>query len=386
MSINYYRTYNSQGEDESWQACQFTADTDLTQLTVKPLVTINGRHVLQQHHVTYLTGKETCHAHHFAKSLAIKVLSQPKGGSVLGDAIADKKPAPACKLLWIDSLHGPHVCAKIYHELAAHAQSKEDLHFVCLDVLGSQRENVWALTRNIEALIKMFKPELVVIDDIDHLMPFCGTNIANEFCSIVKDVINHTETAFLFIGYNHLNKKASTTGYLGKYLFTNATDIFALSTQHDITTVRLVSSYNMSCQSNGFEYRFTIGPDNLPHEIHRLPKPKTINDEILQDIVNDILVPGETFTPDELLQQVSNRQRQLRQQDRSDSLLAQALELNLIKKVEGEKNGQCSGQYTLNTRDIDSTINNSLTIPPHPNHPTALSSITGGSPYKKPQS
>ena len=280
MKINYYRYPSAQGEQESWQNCQFTHNTDLSPFTeVKPLVTLNGQPIIRQHHSTYLTGKDTCRAHHFAKFLAIQVLT---GVSVstspvpcaVAEVTAPVSNVPACKVLWIDTLHGPHICTQIYHELVAHAPAKENLHFVCLDVLGSQRENVYAINRNIEALIKQLKPQLVVIDDIDHFMPFCGVHVATEFCRIVRDVTNHTETAFLFIGYNHLGKKASTTGNLGKYLFLDASDVFSLSTQREVTTVCLVRSYDLSRSPDDTEYRFTIGDDNLPHEAQRdAPQP-----------------------------------------------------------------------------------------------------------------
>ena len=180
----------------------------------------------------------------------------------------------SCKVLWIDTLHGPHVCTHIYQELVTHATSSEDLHFVCLDILGGQRDNFYAVSRNVEALIRDLKPQLVVIDDIDHFMPFCGVRIATEFCRIVRDVLNHTTTAFLFIGYNHLGKKAGTTGNLGKYLFTESNDIFSLSTQREVTTVRLVNSYDLSRCPDDTQFRFTIGDDNLPHEAERDPKTK----------------------------------------------------------------------------------------------------------------
>ena len=277
MNINYYRYPNAQGEDESWQNCQFTHETDLSPYSeVKPLVTLNGQPIIRQHHSTYLTGKETCRAHHFAKSLAIQVLTSDPKPQV--DVMQAASLHNGCKVLWIDTLHGPHICTRIYRELVAHAPARENLHFVCLDVLGSQRENVYAINRNIEALIRQFKPQLVVIDDIDHFMPFCGVHVATEFCRIVRDVTNHTETAFLFIGYNHLGKKASTTGNLGKYLFLDASDVFSLSTQREVTTVRLVRSYDLSRSPDDTEYRFTIGDDNLPHEAQRDPQYKTIDE------------------------------------------------------------------------------------------------------------
>ena len=275
MKINYYRYPSAQGEDESWQNCQFTHETDFSPFSDnKPLVTINGQPIIRQHHATYLTGKDTCRAHHFAKHLAIQVLKSESDSTspvpcAVAEATAPFSNASACKVLWIDTLHGPHICTSIFRELVAHSPSKENLHFVCLDILGGQRENFYAINRNIEALIRQFKPELVVIDDIDHFMPFCGVRIATEFCRIVRDVTNHTETAFLFIGYNHLGKKASTTGNLGKYLFLDASDVFSLSTQREVTTVRLVRSYDLSRCPDDTEYRFTIGDDNLPHEAQR---------------------------------------------------------------------------------------------------------------------
>ena len=325
MEINYYRQPNSQGTQASWDACQFTSATDLSRFTVEPLVTINGQPFLQQHHVTYLTGRETCRAHHFAKHLAVKVLSSQ----------SDQSSDSNCKVLWIDTINGPHVSAAICRELAAHATAERDLHFVCLDILGGQRDDVWCVTRCIESLIKKRKPQLVVIDDIDHFMPNCGINIATEFSRVVRDTVNHTDTAFLFIGYNHLGKQACTTGNLGKRLFINATNIFSLSTQREVTTVRHISGYDLSHDPDDCEFRFTIGTDNLPHEVapaHQY-KATAIDDNTLCDIVTDILQPGQTITPDELLQQVTTRQRQLRQQDRAAGLLNQAVRLDLLRPV-----------------------------------------------------
>ena len=326
MEINYYRQPNSQGTQASWDACQFTSATDLSRFTVKPLVTINGQPFLQQHHVTYLTGRETCRAHHFAKHLAIKVLSSQSDQS-------DQSSYSNCKVLWIDTIHGPHVCAAICRELAAHVTDKQDLHFVCLDILGGQRDDVWHVSRCIEGLISQRRPQLVVIDDIDHFMPNCGINIATEFSRIVRDTVNHTDTAFLFIGYNHLGKKACTTGNLGKQLFINATDIFSLSTQREVTTVRHISGYDLSHDPDDCEFRFNIGSDNLPHEAapaHQY-KATAIDDNTLCEIVTDILQPGQTITPDELLQQVTTRQRQFRQQDRVTGLINQAVRLDLLR-------------------------------------------------------
>ncbi len=338
MEINYYRKPVIKGELESWQDCQFTTATDLSALTVQPLVTINGQPILRQHHSTYLTGKDTCRAHHFAKFLAATLL-------------------PTGKVLWIDSLHGPHVCKQIYQELVAHATIKDNLHFVCLDMLGGMRDNVFAISRNIEAHIDRFKPALVVIDDIDHLMPFCGINIASEFCRIVRDVTNHTETAFLFIGYNHLSKKASTTGNLGKYLFLDATDVFSLSTQREVTTVRLVRSYDLSRNPDDTQYTFAIGPDNLPHEACTKPLKQDEEKETQTEQTNkqlDRQVQLKDEPQDELQEKQEPQEQQEHQQQGTPSDIP-----------EGRDSGTSHTPNPLIPNVLNSTINNSLTLPPH---------------------
>jgi len=349
MEINYYRKPVIKGELESWQDCQFTTATDLSALTVQPLVTINGQPILRQHHSTYLTGKDTCRAHHFAKLLAATLL-------------------PTGKVLWIDSLHGPHVCKQIYQELVAHATIKDNLHFVCLDMLGGMKDNVFAISRNIEALIDRFKPALVVIDDIDHLMPFCGINIASEFCRIVRDVTNHTETAFLFIGYNHLSKKASTTGNLGKYLFLDATDVFSLSTQREVTTVRLVRSYDLSRNPDDTQYTFAIGPDNLPHEACTKPlkqdeeketQTEQNNNKQLESQDHQVQLQDEPQDEQQEMQEPREQQEPQEQQGTPSDI------------PEGRDSGTSPTPHSphpLIPNVLNSKINNSLTLPPH-HHP-----------------
>ena len=369
MEINYYRHPNAQGEDASWHNCQFTHETELSSFSkITSLVTLNGQPILRQHHSTYLTGKDTCRAHHFAKFLAIQVLSNtteeqkpttPSSTPMLRQGcqgITGCQPVtPGCKVLWIDTLHNPYISTQIYHELLAHAPEKENLHFVCLDILGSQRENFYLINRKIEALIKQHKPELVVIDDIDHFMPFCGVHIATQFCNIVRDVTNHTETAFLFIGYNHLGKKASTTGNLGKYLFIDASDVFSLSTQREITTVRLAKSYDMSRNPDRTQFQFTIGEDNLPHEFERTPSDtpqSTTTHHSVESLQEDILEGCDSSTSHAPLQ--------------GDSP-SSATAARPVAPLQGDIPEGCDSSTShAPLTHSHRAINNSLTLPPHP--------------------
>ena len=353
MEINYYRETNAQGYDESWQACQFTSETDLTPFRSHDLVTINGQTYLRQHHVTYLTGRETSRAHHFAKHLAIQVLAnEPTTPS--SDSSASS--ASACKVLWIDTLNSPYISSSIYRELAQHSTRKSDLHYLCLDILGEQRDNHWWLCRSIESLIKQLKPQLLVIDDMDHFMPYCGLRVACEFNRIIRDAINHTDAAFLFIGYNHAGKKACTAGDLGKRLFNSSNDIFSVSTVREVTTVRHISGYDLRVFPGDSQFHFTIGPDNLPHEtVKPGPKPASgIDDDTLRDIVEGILQEDKqerqarqvgqvgqerqerqgtavSLTPSDLISKVKARHAQLKRDTRDAAILDQIHRLHLLQ-------------------------------------------------------
>ena len=374
MQVNYYRNSNDQGYDESWQACHFTSDTDLSQFTVKPLVTINGQPYLRQHHITYLTGRETCRAHHFAKHLAVQVLNaNPATGGT--------------SVLWIDTHNGPHVSAAIFRELTQHLHSGKPLHYVCLDILGGQRDDHWCLIRNIEQLIMRLKPQLVVIDDIDHFMPYCGLRVANEFNRIVRDTVNHTDTAFLFIGYNHTGKKACTAGELGKLLFSSTNDIFSLSTVRDVTTVRHISGYDLSVLPDHSQFHFTIGSDNLPQEAKqpRGATPSGIDDDTLRGIVEGIIQPGQDISDSDLLAQVKAQHSQLKRHTRDAALLDQIRRLHLLNPLPAAPSidtspstpsspssqsspsspSSPSSKSVLSPSKLDNGINISLTLPTH---------------------
>ena len=378
MNINYYRKANVQGYIEAWKSCLINDKTDLGGFTAEPLITINGQPILRQHHVTYLTGRETCRAHHFAKHLAVQILSKDVNTPSSQSSPSSQSTGNRCKVLWVDTVHGPHVAATIYQELVEHAACVSDLQYVCLDVLGSKREDFSWVGDSIMTLVSELKPILVIIDDIDHFMPYGGIKSATDFCRSVRDEINHNDTAFLFIGYNHLGKKACTTGILGKHLFLDAGDIFSLSTVRDVTTVRHVYGFDMRCDPDSSEYRFTIGSDNLPQEVNTLPvsKPSPINDDSLCDIVDGVLSPGQDITAAEFVRQVGAQHSRQRQQDRDTALINQALRLNLIIPAGNDRFtvGQKCGN-TLTDKEIETAINTSLTLPTHPIPSPAVSAV-----------
>ena len=387
--IFHYRldkTHDESADQDPWGQCVFNHQTNLDEYKVNHLVTIGGQPIISQHRATYLTGRDTCHAHHFAKMLAGAVIagSYQHAPSLVASPtlpvtaeIPDnpRKPdspthqrtttANPGKVLWIDTVHSPYDCAQIYREMQSNFHFTDgDFTLMCLDMLGVFRENYYSLIHTIEDHIRILKPALIVIDDIDHFMPHCGINVASTFNHILRDTINHTETAFLLIGYNHLGKRAATTGDLGKLLFPGSNSVFSVSTQNGISHVRTVRALEY-VSSDEPEFIFSIGEGNIPHEMVKTLSsapvaPSHVEQCTLQDIFTQVIEPNESLSPDELVTRVSKRKAQLNRIDRARTLIAQALTYGLIKK-QAESN-----TYTLITSGLPSPINNNLTLPLHP--------------------
>lgn len=398
MKIFRYRKQEDYNSDP-WENGLITGDTQLDDLRTRSIIDINGQTILRNHASTYITGRNTCLAHHFAKMLAAAVLQRHyEDAPSLKVNMSEEEQG---NVLWIDSVRGIHACAEFFNEMIAKFDP-EHKHFslLCIDKLGSFRYDFYALIHQVEEAIKYTKPSLIVIDDIDHLMPYCGINAASAFLHTVRDTLNHHDTACLFIGYNHLGKRASTTGNLGNLLFPAADNVFSVTTQQAITKVKLVRSFIINAYYDN-EFLFTVDNDNMPHELVRsiaeINNSNFIQHNTLKDIFGQVIKPGQTISPDELCDKLINRKQQLNRLDRTRTLIAQAAQLGIIHKADPNSN-----DYTLNhtaqaehdtnlqkatqptsdiTQDADCTtkpnskqitipqdrVNNSLTLPPPPN-------------------
>ena len=399
--IFHYRldgTHDECADQDPWGQCLFSGKNDSSMFKSKPLLAIGGQTVIAQHHATYITGRDTCHAHHFAKMVAGALLSgsydrapslslpasrdarctcdrdDNDRNSDRVDCAAAPVAASSCgapaSILWIDTVHSPYECAQLYDEMQDTFHFDESqLRLMCLDMLGVFREDFYSVIGRIESHIREFKPTLVIIDDVDHFLPYCGINIAAHLNNIFRDAQNHTETAFLFIGYNHLGKRASTTGNLGKILFPSASAIFSITTQNGISRMKLVRAFSWRQNVPDAEFIFSLSSDNFPHEmIKAMPSgnvsPTFVEHNTLQDIIGEVIKPDETLTPDELVTRISQRQTQLNRIDRARTLVAQAMLFGFLNKNEEDN------RYTLTTSNSPNSINTILTLPPHPSPST----------------
>lgn len=362
--------------DDPWGQCVINHETNLDDFKTYDLVAIGGQPIISQHEATYITGRDTCHAHHFAKMLAGAVIAGSYNHAPSLQVYTSHPtpprhvtPSNPGTVLWIDTIHSPYDCVKLYREMKQNFPFNDgDFNLFCLDMLGVFREDYYTVIKYIEDHIRRLKPALIVVDDIDHFMPHCGINVASTFNHIVRDTLNHTESAFLFIGYNHLGKRASTTGDLGKLLFPYSTKVFSVSTQNGISRMNIVRAHEY-VNVDKPEFIFSIGDGNLPHELVKtMPSgnisPTFVEQHTMQDIITEVIEPGENLSPDELVTRISNRKAQLNRIDRARTLIAQALTYGLIKKQDG------GNRYTLSTSKLENDVNTSLTLPPHPSVPS----------------
>ena len=379
--MNVYHYLKTEFVDNPWKDMLITGDTPLDNFKSDTLVSINGQTIIRQHASSYITGKETCNAHHFAKMIAAAHL---KGSYDHATSLNVGKQRSSNKVLWIDSVHSIHACADFFNEMTAKFDP-ERKHFamICLDQLGSFRFELFTLTRYIEDAIEKAKPTLLVIDDIDHLLPYCGVNAADMFNRAIRDTLNHTDAACLFIGYNHLNKRANTTGNLGKVLFSTADNIFSVTSQHGVSRVKLLKSFTVESNPDA-DFLFTVDKDNLPHQVvstiteHQAEE--FLQQTTLKDIFSEVIDSGQTISPDQLYDRLINRHQRLNRIDRTRALIAQAAQLGIIKKADNNTNdyilnpqattpvGNDSAPSGPPTHDTATppTVNNSLTLPPHP--------------------
>lgn len=415
MKIFHYR--NPDYDADPWNDAIINGNTNLNDFCPKTILSINGCNILRQHYSTYITGKNTSNAHHFAKMIAAAVL---KGSFTLAPGLSvDLQQSQQGTVLWVDSVHSVHACADFFKEMITNFDpDNKNFYLFSLNRLGTFRYDFYALLNCFEKAVRETNPTLIVIDDIDHLMPYCGINVASAFNHAIRDILNHTATTCLFIGYNHLGKRASTTGNVGNMLFSEAHNIITVSTQQSISTVKYVKSFNAQTDHNAF-FHFTIGQDNLPHEVMKTMVEPTqteyMKQTTLRDIISEVIKPGQSISPDELFQQLNSRRLQLNRYDRTRALIAQAAQLGIIHKPDPSSNN-----YTLIT-PIDATqpdfprvseshkdalegcdsstshtpasdgnddnsanVNNSLTLPPHPPIEKGMSSITGCQPVTPP--
>lgn len=356
---------------DPWESLFINIDNDdIANYRPHPIVNICGSTAIHRHEITFLTGSSHCRAHAMAKMITAAVLngSYPFAHSLQVARQADSgksddngtqpKVMPG-KVLWIDSVHSFYTVCGFVDDFKRNINVNSDnFRVMCLDDIGTFNECDETVLQHIIKAIRDFKPTLVVIDDLDHLTPECGMNLANNFYLAIRETLDHYDTSLLCVGYNLIGRAKATAGFIGKMLFPVANNVFRITNRGTIAHVRRVKGVSGDDQ---FEFAFTVNDQNFPQEVVMIPDNTSVEARFaevtaVQDIFTSVLPADDALTPDELLTRLNKRHDDMNRLNRNRHLIAGALAQGIIVRDANRRytinNDKC-GNGTLAKPDYD---------------------------------
>lgn len=318
--------------------CVFTCETDLSHFGATPLITNCNIPVLLNHEITLVTGNSHSRTHHYAKMLATAILN----GGDYPFATSLKTEVKGGRVMWIDTVNSIHAVSSLMQEFKDNCNiTSDNFHLMCLDCLGSFHNNSSLIVDLVINAVRNLKPNFIVIDDIDHLIPFAGHRDATDFVAFLRDITSHHDVSVCAVGHNLIGKVKNTTGLLGNELLGVAANIFRV-TDHGATST--VTSYK-SFQQTPYDFTFTLNDHNLPQEVvitpQRIsPSQDYIDTHTLQDIFSDIIPDGQSITPTDLMSGVSGLLIHMVKFNKARNLISNALIRGLITR------DPATGDYT----------------------------------------
>lgn len=322
--------------DDPHNKCIITCETDLSEFGATPLVTNGGIPVVLNHEITLVTGNDTSRTPHYAKMLAETIIN----GGNYRYAPSLKTETQGGKVMWIDTVNSIHSVASLMQEFKDNCNvNDQNFQMMCLDSLGSFRNSCGLLINLVINAVRNFQPNFIIINDIDHFIPFAGHQESNDFVEFLRDITTHNNVAVCAIGHNLIGKVKNTTGLLGTMLVSIATNIFRV-VDHGATSC--VTSYK-ALRQTPYEFTFTLNEHNLPQEIVIAPRRISasqdyIDTNTLQDVFSAIIPVGKSISPDELTTAVSDHLIHMARSNRARNLIANALIRGLITRDKNNGN------------------------------------------------
>ncbi len=316
--------------EDPQQNCIFTCETDLSEFGATPLVTNCGIPVVLNHEITLVTGCSHSRTHHYAKMLATAILN----GGQYPFAPSFTTELKGGKVMWIDSVNSIHSVTNLMQQFKENCKINSDnFQMMCLDCLGAFNNNSSLIVDLIIGAVRDFRPNFIVINDIDHLIPFAGHRDTNDFVAFLRETTSLYNVAVCAIAHNLIGKVKNTTGLLGTELFGIATNIFRVI-DHGATST--VTSYK-ALEQTPYEFTFTLNDRNLPQEVVIAPQRVSASQDYidtltLQDIFSSIISDGVSIKPDELMASVTSHLIRLAKFNRARNLISNALIRGIISR------------------------------------------------------
>lgn len=319
-----------------------------------PIINISGSTALHRHEITFITGTSNCRAHAIAKMLTAAVINgnypfaqalqvaQLEGDDEEETQSSSKNTGG--KVLWIDSVHSFYTLCGFIDDLKSNFNVNNDnFRCMCLDDIGTFNECDERVHAEIIKAIREFKPDLVVIDDLDHLTPECGWMRADNFYLAIRETLDHYDTALLCVAYNLIGREKSTAGFIGKRLFPIANNVFRVTNRGLMAVLNRVKG--ITCDDQ-FQFAFNINSRNFPQEVIINKEDEELENQLLekntvQDIITTVIPKNEAISPDELLERLNKRAAELNRFNRNRHLIGKALACGIINRND-------DGKYAIN--------------------------------------
>lgn len=239
------------------------------------LVTMDAAASIYAQEVTIITGTDAARTALFAKMLAATVITRD-----YPFATGLKSPLVNGKVLWIDSVNSLQATTQLASDMKqiAGAQSS-NFKIAALSALGNGKDYCCMVEDVIENTISAFKPHLIIINNLDTLLPYVSWNFAYHFTEHIRAYIFNHHAAVCAIGHNLIGKVKRTTGYLGEIFYPIASTVYRVSERSkNESAVTRVSCYK-TFQRCPKDFAFTINELNFPQQVDIQQQPSKLADE-----------------------------------------------------------------------------------------------------------
>lgn len=230
------------------------------------MVTNSDSATINEHDIAIITGTEAARTALFAKMIAATLLSG--GNYPFADGM--KTSMKDAKVLWIDAVNSLYQTAQLARDMKQHVNADgEHFKIVALAALGAGQMYYKTVRELVTSVINDFKPNLIIINDIDNLFPAVTWAAATGFVEYLRNYVNKREAAVCAIGHNLIGKVKKTTGYVGEIMYPLASTVYRVSERSKKEcAITRVSCYKTFRQCPR-DFSFTINDFNFPQQVEQ---------------------------------------------------------------------------------------------------------------------
>ena len=282
---------------ENDKDCIFSPD-DIDKLPVSndpPIVTKDGATAINLHEIAFITGTEAARTAIFAKMIAATALC----GGEYPFANDMKTSFHDARVLWVDGISTPQAMVQLAKDMKQQFNANRDnFRIIALTALGDDQVLVGHIYPLICDTVTEFKPNLIVINDLDYVFTNAIWRDASAFVEFLRDYVNYNEAAVCAVGHNLIGKVKRTTGYVGEIMFPLASTVYRVAErskkQCEVTRVLCYKSM-MQCPR---DFAFIINEHNFPQQVDTPTSPQSASRFLYAMATDTPLQPSDPLCSD----------------------------------------------------------------------------------------